>query len=86
MDLEKFKEVLHYIIHECDTKEKIFLYNILYFSDFNYYELYEKSLTNESYRKLPRGPAPIHFDAALKELMDEGKINVTTKNISIRKS
>ena len=83
---EKFKEVLHYIINECGTKKnvgKTVLYKLLYFSDFNFFELYEKSMTNESYRKLPRGPAPIHFDVAVKELIDEGKINMTTKNISL---
>ena len=46
----------------------------MYFSDFNYYEKYEKSLTNESYKKLPYGPAPIHFNNAIKELQKEGKI------------
>lgn len=83
---EKFKEVLHYIINDCGTKKnvgKTVLYKLLYFSDFNFFELYEKSMTNESYRKLPRGPAPIHFDVAVKELIDEGKINMTTKNISL---
>ena len=85
---EKFKEVLHYIINECGTKKnvgKTVLYKLLYFSDFNFFELYEKSMTNESYRKLPRGPAPIHFDVAVKELIDEGKINVTTKNITLER-
>ena len=83
---EKFKEVLHYIINECGTKNnvgKTVLYKLLYFSDFNYFELYEKSITNESYRKLPRGPAPIHFDVAVNELITEGKISVTTKNIPL---
>lgn len=64
---------------------KTVLYKLLYFSDFNFFEFYEKSLTNESYRKLPRGPAPIHFDVAVKELIDEGKINVTTKKIPLER-
>ena len=83
---EKFKEVLHYIICKCgdeNNAEKGVLYKLLYFSDFNFFELHEKSLTNESYRKLPRGPAPIHFDVAINELINEGKVNVTTKNISL---
>lgn len=83
---EKFKEVLHYIIYKCGAKNnvgKTVLYKLLYFSDFNFFELHEKSLTNESYRKLPRGPAPVHFDVAINELINEGKVNVTTKNISL---
>ena len=74
---EKFEQVLHYIIHQCGSLEnvgKTVLFKILYFTDFDYYELYEKKLTEESYRKLEHGPAPIHFEEAIKELEDEGKI------------
>lgn len=81
---EKFKNVLHYIIHKCGHKSnvgKTVLYKLMYFSDFNFFELYETSLTNESYRKLPRGPAPIHFDVAIDELTSEGKIDIKTKNL-----
>lgn len=63
-DKDKFKEVLHYIIHKCGAKNnvgKTVLYKLSYFWDFNFFELYERLLTNESYRKLPRGPAPIHL-------------------------
>ncbi len=79
---DKFKNVLHYIISKCGLKDNVgkdIIFKLLYFSDFNFFELYEKSLTNESYRKLPRGPVPIHFDLAISELKDEGKINVETK-------
>lgn len=80
---EKFKDLLHYLIFRCGARNnvgKTVLYKLLYFSDFNFFELYEKSLTNESYRKLPRGPAPIHFDVAIDELIDEEKISVQLKN------
>jgi len=85
---EKFKNVLHYIIYKCGFKRnvgKTVLFKLLYFSDFNFFELYEKSLTNESYRKLQRGPAPVHFDLAISELVTEEKINVTTKKLSLGK-
>ena len=76
-DKEKFRQVLHYIIHQCGHLEnvgKTVLFKILYFSDFDYYELSEEKLTGESYRKLEHGPAPGHFDEAVRELEDEGKI------------
>ena len=79
---EKFKELLHYIIFKCGNKSNVgrtVLYKLLYFSDFNYYELYEKSLTNETYKKYPYGPAPQHFISSIKELEEEGKIKETTK-------
>ncbi len=85
-DKNKFKMVLHYIIYKCGNKNnvgKTVLFKLLYFSDFNYFELYEKPLTNESYRKLPRGPAPVHFDLAISELITEEKISVKSKVISL---
>lgn len=79
---EKFKDVLHYIISKCGNKKnvgKTVIYKLLYFSDFNFFELYEHSLTNEDYRKLPYGPAPIHFDICIKELENENRIKVETQ-------
>lgn len=76
-DKEKFKQILHYIIHQCGHLEnvgKTVLFKILYFSDFDYYETYEEKMTGELYRKLEHGPAPRHFDEAVRELEDEGKI------------
>lgn len=38
-DKEKFKNIIHYIIHECQEKYEIgrtVLIKLLYFSDFNY--------------------------------------------------
>lgn len=76
-DKEKFKQVLHYIIHKCGSIEnvgKTVLFKMLYFSDFNFYETYEKSITGETYIKLPRGPAPSHFDEIVDKLSGENKI------------
>ncbi len=78
---EKFKQVLHFLILRCGYLENIgktVLYKILYFVDFNYYELYEEKLTGESYRKLPHGPAPIHFEEVIEVLKDEGEIEQFT--------
>ena len=69
-DKDKFKNVLHFIIYKCgfrNTVGRTVLHKLLYFSDFNYYELNEESITNESYRKLERGPVPIHFESAISE-------------------
>ena len=81
---EKFKMVLHYIINKCgfrNTVGRTVLHKLLYFSDFNYYELYEESITNESYKKLERGPVPVHFELAVSELMDENKIRMGKRRL-----
>ncbi|MBW4256583.1 SocA family protein [Methanobacterium sp. YSL] len=75
---EKFKEVLHYIISECGNRPNVgitVLYKLLFYSDFNYYEICEEKMTGESYFKLPKGPAPVHFSSMANELETEGKIN-----------
>jgi hypothetical protein len=77
VDLPKFKQVLHYIIHNCGCAPnvgKTVLFKILYFSDFDFYELFEEQLTGETYYKLPRGPAPGDFDRAIDELTREDKV------------
>ena len=58
LNSDKFKQVLHYVIHKTGSIEnvgKTVLFKILYFTDFNYYEMFEEKLTGESYRKIPRG-------------------------------
>jgi len=75
---EKFKQVLHFIIHLCGALEnvgKTVLFKLLYFSDLDYYELHEEKLTGETYYKLQMGPAPSHFDDLAKELEEENKVN-----------
>ena len=73
-DIEKFKQVLQYVIlktSSIDSVGKTVLYKILYFIDFNYYELFEEKLTGETYLKHLYGPAPRDFDDAMNELKDE---------------
>ena len=64
-NLDKMEQVLHYIIHEAGHLPhvgKTVLFELLYFCDFDYYEMYEEHLTGEHYQKLVYGPAPVHFD------------------------
>lgn len=76
---EKFKTVLSYIINRCENKKnvgKTVLCKLLYFSDFDYYEKYESSITNETYIKYERGPFPNHFDEIIDEMVNEGILEV----------
>ncbi|WP_295617100.1 Panacea domain-containing protein [uncultured Methanobrevibacter sp.] len=86
---EKFKMVLHYIIYKCGFKNTVgrtVLHKLLYFSDFNHYELYNESITNESYRKMERGPVPIHFEEAISQLVDEGKVRLGKRKLPCGKT
>ena len=76
-DKEKFKETLHYIVSKTGNISnvgKTVIFKILYFSDFDFYELNQKPITGETYRKIEMGPAPMHFESAASELKSEGKI------------
>lgn len=75
---EKFKTVLHYIIDEINVSRGV-IFKLLYFADFNFYELYEKPLTNEIYKKYPQGPVPSHFNNIKRELEKEKLI---TENLN----
>lgn len=75
--VNKFKNVLLYILERCAGKPNVgetVLCKLLYFCDFNCYELYEEHLTGARYRKLPFGPVPQKFDAIIHQMMEGGEI------------
>jgi transcriptional regulator with XRE-family HTH domain len=77
LQVSKFKNVLLYILERCAGKPNVgetVLYKLLYFSDFNYFELYEEHLTGAKYRKLPYGPVPQKLDIIIGQMMEMGMI------------
>ncbi len=69
---DKYIEVLIYLIAKTMSKKnvgKTVLANLLYFVDFDYYELYGESLTGERYFKTINGLKPKHFDDILIDLI-----------------
>ncbi|MFT3948757.1 MAG: DUF4065 domain-containing protein [Agriterribacter sp.] len=77
LQVSKFKNVLLYILERCAGKPNVgetVLYKLLYFSDFNYYELYEEHLTGAKYRKLPYGPVPQKLDNIILQMIDKGQL------------
>jgi transcriptional regulator with XRE-family HTH domain len=77
LKVEKFKNILLYILERCAGKPNVgetVLYKLLYFSDFNYYELYEEHLTGAKYRKLPYGPVPQKLDTIIGQMIESGRI------------
>lgn len=77
LKVNKFKNVLLYILERCAGKPNVgetVLYKLLYFSDFNYYELYEEHLTGAKYRKLPYGPVPQKLDTIINQMIEKGQL------------
>jgi len=83
LDTAKFKNILLYILEKCAGKPNVgetVLYKLLYFSDFNYYELYEEHLTGAQYRKLPFGPVPQKLNVILNQMIESGKLQRVKTN------
>ena len=77
LNKEVYKSALKYIISRCENKAnvgKTVICKLLYFSDFNYYEIYETPLTCETYLKYERGPYPSHIDDVLDEMIEAGEV------------
>ena len=73
LKIDKFKDILLYILEKCAGKPNIgetLLYKLLYFSDFNYYEIYEEHLTGAEYRKLPFGPVPQKLNSIINQMIE----------------
>ncbi len=84
LQVEKFKNVLLYILERCAGKPNVgetVLYKLLYFSDFNYYELYEEHLTGAQYRKLPYGPVPYQLDNIINQMIDQCQLQRVKTNL-----
>lgn len=77
LQVAKFKNVLLYILERCAGKPNVgetVLYKLLYFSDFNHFELYEEHLTGALYRKLPYGPVPQKLDSIITQMIEKGQL------------
>lgn len=77
LNVTKFRNVLLYILEKCAGKANVgetVLYKLLYFSDFNNYEIYEESLTGALYKKLPFGPVPQKLTSIINEMIKIGEL------------
>jgi len=81
-NLEKFREILLYILNKVGSKPNIgetVLYKLLYFIDFNFYEKYEEQLIGATYIKNHYGPTPIEFKKIVDRMIEDKEI-VKVKN------
>lgn len=77
--VEKFKQVLIYILKKVGGKPNIgmtVLYKLLYFIDFDYYEKYEDQLMGLIYLKNQHGPTPLLFENLIKGMIKKGDLEI----------
>tara|TARA_B110000908_G_scaffold137859_1_gene163692 strand:+ start:875 stop:1678 length:804 start_codon:yes stop_codon:yes gene_type:complete len=84
LNMTKFINVLLYILEHCAGKPNVsetVLNRLLYFADFNYFELYEEHLTGSKYTKFSFGPLPHQINVIINQLIDSGKLKrIITKD------
>lgn len=76
-NVEKFKEVLLYVLEKVGAKPNIgetVLYKLLYFIDFDFYEKYETQLMGATYIKNLYGPTPVEFKKIVEKMEEKGEI------------
>jgi transcriptional regulator with XRE-family HTH domain len=77
--IDKFKQVLLYIIKKIGGKQNMgmtALYKILYFIDFDYYEKYEEQLMGLVYIKNHYGPTPLLFENIVEKMVKNKEIEL----------
>lgn len=76
-NLEKFREVLLYILNKIGSKPNIgetVIYKLLYFIDFDFYEKYEEQLIGATYIKNNYGPTPLEFTEIVNKMIEDKEI------------
>jgi len=85
-NIKKFKEVLLYILERVGAKPNVgqtVIYKLLYFIDFDYYELYEKQLIGAKYIKNHFGPTPVDFVKIVRQMQKDNELDeIKTKHFS----
>ncbi len=76
-NVEKFKEVLLYVLARVGAKPNMgetVLYKLLYFIDFDYYEKYEEQLIGATYQRNHFGPTPMEFSALVDAMSEKREL------------
>jgi transcriptional regulator with XRE-family HTH domain len=80
--IDKFKEVLLYILNKVGGKPNVgqsVLNKLLYFIDFDYYEKYEEQLIGAHYIRNHYGPTPVELIKVVDDMKVKGEI-IEVKN------
>lgn len=80
--MTKFENLILYICKQSESDPRFGatkLNKILWLSDFEFYRFHGRSISNESYQKLPKGPAPKRLLPVRKEMVVEKKLRIENR-------
>lgn len=75
--MDKFREILLYILQKIGAKPNVgetVIYKILYFIDFDFYEIFEEQLMGLKYIKNHHGPSPVGFTQMVAQMEKDGDL------------
>ena len=76
-NLEKFKQVLLYVLGKVGSKPNVgetVIHKLLYFIDFDYYEKFEENLMGATYIKNNHGPTSKELGSILADMQKKGEV------------
>ncbi len=82
-NLEKFKQVLLYVLGKVGSKPNVgetVLHKLLYFIDFDYYEKFEENLMGATYIKNQHGPTSVELGSIIKDMQKKGELEAVKSN------
>lgn len=70
LNYNKYQEAILYFLNHCNNRHlgKKKLLKLLYYLDFDHYEKFGTSVTEDSYRKLQYGPVPVTVDPVMAQM------------------
>ena len=74
---KKFREIFLYILNKVGAKLNIgetVIYKLLYFIDFDFYEMYEEQLIGAAYIKNKFGPTPVEFAKIVDKMLVDHEV------------
>jgi uncharacterized phage-associated protein len=75
---KKYEQVIIYLCSKLsgEIKGKKKLAKLLYYSDFDFFEKFQKSITGETYKALPMGPFPVKLEEMLVGMKEKKEISI----------
>lgn len=85
VDEDKLKNAILYILEKCGGKPNLgetVLYKLLYFIDFDNYELYGEPITKINYLKWQFGPVPSikDYNPVISEMIKDGQLKIISQD------
>lgn len=77
-DAQRFKEMLLYILGEVGAKPNVgatVLHKLLYFIDFDYYEIHSQKLLGATYTRDSFGPYAVELDEILENMLESDELD-----------